>query len=99
MNVFQMRDKIKQRLSSLDVDFKFDREEETLRIYRQDNHKGVTIKLNAIVAKYEEQKEKIVDEIVYYVEEAIAQMDDDSLDKMQDIQIMPVIRSASFDKK
>ncbi|GGG83183.1 DUF1444 family protein [Staphylococcus pragensis] len=99
MNVFQMRDKIKQRLSSLDVDFKFDREEETLRIYRQDNHKGVTIKLNAIVAKYEEQKEKIVDEIVYYVEEAIAQMNDDSLNKMQDIQIMPVIRSASFDKK
>ena len=58
MNVFQMRDTLKQRLEHLDVDFKFDREEETLRIYRRDNFKGVTIKLNAIVAKYEEQKEK-----------------------------------------
>lgn len=99
MNVFQMRDKLKQRLSHLNVDFKFDREEETLRIYRQDNHKGVTIKLNAIVAKYEEQKEKIVDEIVYYVEEAVAQMDDEGLSRMSDIQVMPVIRATSFDKK
>ena len=43
MNVFQMRDKIKQRLNHLDVNYKFDREDETLRIYRKDNHKGVTI--------------------------------------------------------
>ena len=84
MNVFQMRDKLKARLKQLDVEFKFDREEETLRIVRIDNHKGVTIKLNAIVAKYEEQKEKIIDEICYYVE---------------DIQIMPVIRATSFDKE
>lgn len=99
MNVFQMRDKLKACLNHLDVDFKFDREEETLRIYRTDNHKGVTIKLNAIVAKYEEQKDKIIDEIVYYVEEAIAQMGDHSLEKMENIKIMPVVRATSFDKK
>lgn len=99
MNVFQMRDILKQRLKHLVVDFKFDREEETLRIYRRDNFKGVTIKLNAIVAKYEEQKDKIIDEIIYYVEEAIAQMDDNGLSKMKDIQVMPVIRSTSFEKK
>ncbi|PAK62292.1 DUF1444 domain-containing protein [Staphylococcus capitis] len=99
MNVLQMRDKLKARLNHLDVDFKFDREEETLRIYRTDNHKGVTIKLNAIVAKYEEQKDKIIDEIVYYVEEAIAQMGDHSLEKMEDLKIMPVVRATSFDKK
>lgn len=99
MNVFQMRDKLKARLNHLNVDFKFDREEETLRIYRTDNYKGVTIKLNAIVAKYEEQKDKIIDEIVYYVEEAIAQMGDHSLEKMEDLKIMPVVRATSFDKK
>ncbi|OFS80112.1 hypothetical protein HMPREF3154_05700 [Staphylococcus sp. HMSC06C11] len=99
MNVFQMRDKLKARLNHLDVDFKFDREEETLRIYRTDNYKGVTIKLDAIVAKYEEQKDKIIDEIVYYVEEAIAQMGDHSLEKMEDLKIMPVVRATSFDKK
>ena len=35
MNVFQMRDKLKARLNHLDVDFKFDREEETLRFIVQ----------------------------------------------------------------
>ncbi|EJE02264.1 hypothetical protein AT255_05855 [Staphylococcus epidermidis FS1] len=99
MNVFQMRDKLKERLKHLDVEFKFDREEETLRIVRIDNHKGVTIKLNAIVAKYEEQKEKIIDEICYYVEEAIAQMGDEVINNVEDIQIMPVIRATSFDKE
>lgn len=99
MNVFQIRDKLKERLNHLNVGFKFDREEETLRIYRTDNHKGVTIKLNAIVAKYEEQKDKIIDEIVYYVEEAIAQMADQSIENMENIKIMPVIRATSFDKK
>ncbi len=79
MNTFQMRDKLKERLRHLDVDFKFNREEETLRIYRTDNNKGIKIKLNAIVAKYEDKKEKIVDEIVYYVDEAIAQMADKTI--------------------
>lgn len=99
MNTFQMRDKLKERLSHLDVDFKFNREEETLRIYRTDNNKGITIKLNAIVAKYEDKKEKIVDEIVYYVDEAIAQMADKTLESISSSQIMPVIRATSFDKK
>ena len=99
MNTFQMRDKLKERLSHLDVDFKFNREEETLRIYRTDNNKGITIKLNAIVAKYEDKKEKIVDEIVYYVDEAIAQMADKTLESISSSQIMPVIRATSFEKK
>lgn len=99
MNTFQMRDKLKERLSHLDVDFKFNREEETLRIYRTDNNKGITIKLNAIVAKYEDKKEKLVDEIVYYVDEAIAQMADKTLESISSSQIMPVIRATSFDKK
>ncbi|MCF7599406.1 DUF1444 domain-containing protein [Staphylococcus pasteuri] len=99
MNVFQMRDKIKQRLNHLDVNYKFNREDETLRIYRKDNHKGVTIKLNAIVAKYEEKEEKIVDEIIYYIDEAIAQMADQGIEQLDEIKIMPVIRATSFDKK
>ncbi|MDH9160858.1 DUF1444 domain-containing protein [Staphylococcus succinus] len=99
MNVFQMRDKLKDRLSHLNVKFSFNREEETLRISRVDNGEGVTVKLSTIVAKYNNQKEKIVDEIVYYVEEAIEQMKGDTLSGIDDIQIMPVLRSPSFDKK
>lgn len=99
MNVFQMRDKLKDRLSHLNVKFSFNREEETLRIFRIDNGEGVTVKLSTIVAKYNKQKEKIVDEIVYYVEEAIEQMKGETLSGIDDIQIMPVLRSPSFDKK
>ncbi|MEB8096035.1 DUF1444 domain-containing protein [Staphylococcus xylosus] len=99
MNVFQMRDKLKDRLNHLDVKFSFNRDEETLRISRVDNDKGVTVKLSPIVAKYKSQKEKIVDEIVYYVEEAVAQMNDAALSNTDDIKVMPVLRSPSFDEK
>ncbi|SCS32209.1 DUF1444 domain-containing protein [Staphylococcus caeli] len=99
MNVFQMRDKLKDRLKHLDVKFSFNREDETLRISRVDNGKGVTVKINPIVAKYKSQKEKIVDEIIYYVNEAIEQMKDETLDHNDEIQVMPVLRSPSFDKK
>lgn len=99
MNVFQMRDKLKERLNHLDVNFTFNREEDTLRIARKDNGKGVTIRLTPIVAKYNNQQEKIVDEIVYYVNETIRQMSDDALLEMENIKVMPVIRAASFDKE
>src|SRR5699024_8258555 len=99
MNVFQMRDKLKDRLSNPNVKFSFNREDETLRISRVDNGKGVTVKLSTIVAKYKEQKENIVDEIVYYVEEAIEQMKEESISNVNSAQIMPVLRSPSFDKK
>lgn len=99
MNVFQMRDKLKERLNHLDVNFIFNREEDTLRIARKDNGKGVTIRLTPIVAKYNDQQEKIVDEIVYYVNETIQQMSDDALQQMDNIKVMPVMRATSFDKK
>ncbi|WP_251942773.1 DUF1444 domain-containing protein [Staphylococcus sp. Marseille-Q5304] len=99
MNVFQMRDKLKERLSHLNVKFSYNREEETLRISREDNGKGVTVKLDTIVAKYKEQKENIVDEIAYYVTEAIGQMKDQDISELENIEVMPVLRSPSFDKK
>lgn len=99
MNVFQMRDKLKDRLIKPEVKFTFNREDETLRISRVDNGKGVTVKVATIVAKYKEQKENIVDEIVYYVEEAIEQMKGEGLSEVNSAQIMPVLRSPSFDKK
>ena len=43
MNVFQMRDLLKDRLKTLDANFKFDRENESLRIERTDNQKGLSL--------------------------------------------------------
>ena len=42
-----MRDKLKARLKHLDVEFKFDREEETLRIVRIDNQDRKSTRLNS----------------------------------------------------
>ena len=39
------------------------------------------------VVRSMKNKRKIIDEIIYYVEEAIAQMDDNGLSKMKDIQV------------
>ena len=44
-------------------------------------------------------KRKSIDEICYYVEEAIAQMGDEVINNVEDIQIIPVIRATSFDKR
>ncbi|ARJ50030.1 DUF1444 domain-containing protein [Staphylococcus lutrae] len=99
MNVFEMRDLIKSRLTDLDVGYQFNRDEESLRIYRQDNHKGMTIKLAPVVAKYNEGQESRVDEIIYYVRETIHQMKDEAYESLDEIRIMPVIRATSFNQK
>ncbi|QLK86279.1 DUF1444 domain-containing protein [Staphylococcus sp. 17KM0847] len=99
MNVFKMRDLLKSRLKDLDVSFQFNRDEESLRIYRTDNQKGLTVKLSPIVAKYNKGQQQIVDEIMYYVEETIAQMQDESMKSLNDVRILPVIRATSFHKQ
>lgn len=99
MNVFKMRDLLKTRLDHLEVAYQFNRDKESLRIYRTDNQKGVTVKLSPIVAKYNKSEHQIVDEIIYYVEETIAQMQDESTKTLNEIKILPVIRSTSFHEK
>lgn len=96
MNVFKMRDAIKSRLSHLDVNYQFNRDKESLRIYRIDNQKGVTVKLSPIVAKYNKGQTQIIDEIIYYVEETIYQMEDEAHKTLNEKRIMPVIRATSF---
>ena len=96
MNVFKMRDTLKSRLTHLDVQYQFNRDQESLRIYRTDNQKGVTVKLSPIVAKYNKGQKNIIDEIVYYVEETIHQMQDEAHKILNKKRIMPVIRATSF---
>ncbi|PTG92688.1 DUF1444 domain-containing protein [Staphylococcus chromogenes] len=96
MNVFKMRDTLKSRLTHLEVQYQFNRDQESLRIYRTDNQKGVTVKLSPIVAKYNKGQKNIIDEIVYYVEETIHQMQDESHKILNEKRIMPVIRATSF---
>ncbi|GGB02876.1 DUF1444 domain-containing protein [Macrococcus hajekii] len=99
MNVFEIRDDIIEKLDQSEMKVSFDRKEETLRVERTDNHKGLTIKLAPIVAKYKSQGDKIIDEVLYYINETIKAMKDESDKSVDDIKIMPVIRSTSFPKE
>ncbi|TDM04567.1 DUF1444 domain-containing protein [Macrococcus carouselicus] len=99
MNVFEIRDAIKEKLDQSQVNVHFDRKEETLRVERIDNQKGLSIKLAPLVAKYKAQGDQIIDEVLYYIDETIKAMKDESDRAVEDIKIMPVIRSTSFPKE
>ncbi|MGV2927147.1 DUF1444 family protein [Macrococcus capreoli] len=97
MNVFEIRDRLIDALDTSVVSTQFDRKEETLRVERLDNNKGLTIKLAPVAAKYKEKKDSIIDEVLYYINETIHAMGNTSLP--EGAKIMPVIRSTSFPKE
>lgn len=98
MNVFQLRDKIIERLNDTRNDFThhFDRESEDLRIERSDNKQGVSVNLNKLLTK-STKDEKLVEEIIYYLDETLTRMGSEKID--QTAKILPVIRSTSFFKE
>ncbi|UBH07983.1 DUF1444 family protein [Macrococcus armenti] len=98
MNVFEIRDYLKDALKDEAVTFQFDRKEETLRIERNDNKKGLTLKLAPVAAKYKEKKEKILEEVLYYIRETIHAFGDVNPFDDKPI-IMPVVRATSFQKE
>ncbi|RXK18281.1 DUF1444 family protein [Macrococcus sp. DPC7161] len=98
MNVFEMRDALIASLDLNVVRYQYDRKEETLRVERLDNQKGLTIKLSPVVAKYKNNP-KIVDEVAYYIEASIRAMKAQSVAGIDQKKIMPVIRSTSFKKE
>ncbi|WP_113927618.1 DUF1444 domain-containing protein [Bacillus sp. P14.5] len=99
MDAKKMRKMLEERLSSPDRKFLFDREKEVLRIENINTGKGISITLAPIVAKWEVSKEKAIDEVVYYVEEALDVMGYEHTLTDKEKKIFPVIRSTSFPTK
>jgi uncharacterized protein YtpQ (UPF0354 family) len=99
MDSKQMRKELEKRLSRPDRTFSFDREKDQLRIENKQTGKGITISLPGIIAKWQTQKEKAIDEVVYYVEEGLQAMDHDIQLSGKEKSIFPVIRSTSFPKE
>lgn len=96
MNVFKLKDLILEKLNAKrdDFDSKFNRKDEELRIERKDNKKGVDIEL-AKAAQKAKNDDKFVNEIIYYIDETLTRMEDESLDMDQSM-IYPVVRATSF---
>ena len=96
MNSMKMSKELQSRLTDPQRQFHYDRKNDQLRIENKDTGKGITISLPGIVAKWQEQKEKAIDEIVYYVEEGLQALESDLELSGKEKKIYPVIRSTSF---
>lgn len=87
---------LKERLGNENRAFQFDSKHETLRIENNKTGKGITIDLPKIVVNYEKIQEKAIEEVVYYVEEALKVMGEEHHMTGKEKDIFPVIRSTSF---
>lgn len=87
---------LKKQLSHSSWIFHFDREKDTLRIEDNETKKGVTLSLPGIIAKWETSNQSAIDEVVYYVEEALQAMKNQQELTGKEKSIFPVIRSTSF---
>ncbi|WP_335871369.1 DUF1444 domain-containing protein [Bacillus sp. 2205SS5-2] len=98
MDTQKMKNLLIEKLSNADRLISYDREKDTLRIENKETKKGITISLPGVVGRYNEKKEKAVEEMVYYVNEALEVMGKDVTLNEKEKNIFPVIRSTSFPK-
>ena len=94
-NTIKLKKALEQKLSNPEREIRYMREEETLRIQDTQTGKGVSLSLGGLSAKWDKEKDQLLEELVYYVEEGLKDphlsADEKSLSR-----IFPVIRSASF---
>lgn len=99
MTIPKLRKLLEERLQNDDRTFKYNRDDESLRVESNSTEKGITLSLSKILAKWEINKEKAIDEVVYYVEEALQVMGQKHSISGREKNIFPVIRSTSFPTK
>jgi uncharacterized protein YtpQ (UPF0354 family) len=92
----KMKEQLEKRLSRPQWKILYNKEKDTLRVEHMETGKGVTVSLPGIIAKWEEQKEAAIDEVVYYIEQSLQVMNETHSLTGKENQIFPVIRSTSF---
>lgn len=95
----RMRNILKKRLSNDDYQFRYNRDESTLRIEWKDTKQGMKVTLPSVIVKYNERGEQVIDEVVEHIEEALRMMKEEVSLTGKEKQIFPVIRSTSFPKE
>ena len=71
MDSKKMRRELESRLENENRVVTYDRDKDQLRIESKRTGKGITVALAGIVAKWHDEKDKAIDEVVYYVEEGL----------------------------
>lgn len=92
----KMKEMLEARLNNPDWSIYFNAKEDTLRVTDKHVNKGVTVSLPGIISKWEVQKDAIIDEVVYYVQESLLAFKKDDGLYGQEKKVFPVIRSTSF---
>lgn len=96
MDSLKMKRELESRLAGEDRIITYDREKDELRIESKTAGKGITVSLPGIVAKWHNEKEKAIEEVVYYVEQGLMAMVSPVQLTNHEKRIFPVIRSTSF---
>lgn len=96
MDSIKLKNILKERLADENRTFKFDSQKDTLRIENIKTGKGITVELPPVLANYENIQEKAIDEVIYYVDEALNVMGEEHSMEGKEKFIFPVIRSTSF---
>lgn len=96
MDTKKLRKELENRLKHPSRHFIFDREKDQLRIENIRTGQGITVSLPGIIAKWQEQKDAAIDEVVYFVEEGLQAMGKSMSLTGNENKIFPVIRSTSF---
>ncbi|MBO9131232.1 DUF1444 domain-containing protein [Bacillus sp. 165] len=94
MNSKLLKEALITRLERPEWAVRHDREKDTLRFEHKETKKGITISLPGVMAKWHTKKEKAIEEVAYYVEEALVAMHSETT--AEKTKIFPVIRSTSF---
>lgn len=96
MDSKKMKDILKSKLETADRLFTFDAKKDQIRIESKSSKKGVTVSLPGIIAKWETEKERAIEEVVYYIEQGLRAFEADAAADGKEKKIFPVIRSTSF---
>ncbi|WP_075982627.1 DUF1444 domain-containing protein [Bacillus massilinigeriensis] len=99
MDSQKMKVELEARLKSEYRSINYDRKKDQIRIENKQTGKGITISIPGIISKWQEQKERAIDEVVYYVEQGLQAMDREIELTGHEKNIFPVIRSTSFPKE
>jgi uncharacterized protein YtpQ (UPF0354 family) len=96
MDTKKLRKELEKRLKHPTRHFIYDREKDQLRIENIRTGQGISVSLPGIMAKWQEQKDQAIDEVVYFVEEGLQAMVNSVKLAGNENKIYPVIRSTSF---
>ncbi|GEN82173.1 UPF0354 protein YtpQ [Sporosarcina luteola] len=100
MNSAQLVELLKERLPSENLQWRFDRKTDKVRLEHSILKKGMDISLPEILAKYETKKESAINEVIYTITETFNAMEMEQKEGFKKTNsIYPVIRSTSFPQK